>query len=81
MTRLLSLDEAACRLGTTSDEIQQWIHEGLLPVFVGDRFSTHTSGSLPPEAKVDEEKLWEVAETMGWLKLSVEAWDETCAAT
>jgi len=76
-SKLLSLEQAAHRLGTTQDEVQRWIDEGLLSVFRQEPFPSHQpSGSASPEVKVDEDELLEVAETVGWLRLSAAAWDD-----
>jgi hypothetical protein len=75
--RLLSLDEAAHRLGTTQDEVLRWVDQGLLSVGSREQFPSHQpSEAVSPEVKVDEDELLEVAEMVGWLKLSAAAWSD-----
>jgi hypothetical protein len=76
---MISLDEAAIRLGLSLEAIEEWANKGLLHVH-----TIGTPGDLPPalvepgvrEQQVDEEELAQVAESLGWLQLSTEDWDD-----
>jgi hypothetical protein len=76
---MISLDEAAIRLGLSPGTIEEWSKKGLLHVH-----TVVTSSDLPPalaglvvrEQQVDEEELAQVAESLGWLQLSAEDWDD-----
>jgi len=76
---MISLDEAAMRLGLSPEAIEEWAKKGLL------HFHTVVPpGDLPPamvglvvrEQQVEEEELAQVAESLGWLQLSAESWDD-----
>jgi len=72
---MISLDEAATRLGLSLQTIEEWGKTGLLQVH-----PVVTPGYFPPawvtEQQVDEDELAHVAESLGWLQLSAEDWDE-----
>jgi hypothetical protein len=72
---MISLDEAAIRLGLSSQAIEEWAKKGLLHVH-----TVVTPGYFPPawvtEQQVDEEELAQVAESLGWSQLSAENWDD-----
>jgi len=72
---MISLDEAATRLGLSPQTIEEWGNKGLLHVH-----TVVTPGYLPPawmtEQQVDEDELAQVAENLGWLQLSAEDWDD-----
>ena len=74
----LTLEEAAARIRAPRETLEDWIQNNLLEV--------HTFPglvNLPPNAPeatrlekyVDEDKLFERAENLGWLELSSETWD------
>jgi hypothetical protein len=65
---MISLGEAATRLGLSPEAIEEWAQKGLLHV--------HTVGMVVKEQQVDEEELAEIAESLGWLQLSAEGWDD-----
>jgi hypothetical protein len=75
---MISLEEAAARLGLTPEAIEEWAKKGLLHVD-----TVVTPGAMPQssvrlvvnEQQVDEEELAQVAESLGWLQLSAEDWD------
>jgi hypothetical protein len=71
----ISLDEAATRFGLSSETIEEWAKKGLLHVD-----TVETPGYFPPacvtEQQVDEEELAQVAESLGWLQVSAENWDD-----
>lgn len=75
---MISLDEAAGRLGLSSGTIEEWAKKGLLQVH------TVSIPDEPPafmgpgvkEEQVDEEEVAHVAEGLGWLQLSAEKWDD-----
>jgi hypothetical protein len=67
---MISLKEAASRLGLSPKTIEEWADKGLLQI---------RNGAKPaesPEKMVDEEELAQVAENLGWFQLSAENWDE-----
>ena len=76
---MISLVEAATRLGLSPEAIEEWAKKGLLHVH-----TVVTPRGVPPaivglagrDQQVDEEELAQVAESLGWLQLSGEAWDD-----
>ena len=77
---MISLDEAAARLGLSVETVEEWAKKGLLHVD-----TVVTPGDLPPasvglvvreQQVVDAEELAQVAESLGWLQLSAEDWDD-----
>jgi transposase-like protein len=85
----VSISEAARRLETTEEVIREWIRLGLLDVELPSAKPRRTRElnlafqptSATPEPKVDLEQLYEVAEEVGWLLLSLEAWDRADTET
>ncbi|MEJ7612218.1 MAG: hypothetical protein SQA66_01105 [Candidatus Fervidibacter sacchari] len=74
---LIPLEPAAERLGINEETIKDWAQRGLLSIYL--RFSGASKGVLSLVAVqqlVDEDELVEVAESLGWLQLSAERWDE-----
>ncbi|MBL8795648.1 MAG: hypothetical protein JNM56_17215 [Planctomycetia bacterium] len=75
---LVTLEEAAKRLGIPLEVMREWTEKGLLAVHSRPR-----TPSLPPgvlgclqlEQCVDEDELAEVADSMAWFQLSAENWD------
>ncbi len=75
---LITLEEAAARLGVSADVIEDWGRRGLVVIQHG------ASPPAPPadargrggEPCVEEEQVAELAESLGWLHLSGEHWDE-----
>ncbi|MEM4412692.1 MAG: MerR family transcriptional regulator [Candidatus Caldarchaeum sp.] len=55
----ISLDEAAARIGVSPQTIEAWAEQGLLTI----------------HQLVEEDELRQVAESLGWLRLSAEHWD------
>jgi len=76
---MISLDEVATRLGLSSEAIEEWAKKGLLHVHTvfppGDLPSAIT-GLVVREQQVDEEELAQIAESLGWLQLSAEDWED-----
>ncbi len=75
---MISLDEAATRLGLTREAIEEWEKTGLLqihPVVTGVENTPTIAGLAVRLRQVDEEELAQVAESLGWLQLSSEGWD------
>jgi hypothetical protein len=77
---LIPLALAAKRLGTDEETIKDWAQQGLLSIR-----RQPLKRSEPPEGVlslavvqelVDEDEVMEVAESLGWLQLSAEGWDE-----
>ena len=85
----VSISEAARRLDTTEEVIREWIRLGLLDVEPPPAKPRRTRElnlafqptSATPEPKVELEQLYEVAEEVGWLLLSLEAWDRADTET
>jgi len=63
---MISLGEAAFRFGLSPEAIEEWAKKGLL----------HVHDVVVKEQRVDEEELAQVAESLGWLRLSAENWDD-----
>ncbi len=73
---LIALSEAAHRLGVREEILEGWVQQGLLTVH--HRTVTSVEGTLSTtviERLVDEEEVWQVAESIGWLQLSAEGWE------
>jgi hypothetical protein len=70
MMALLTLEQAAARLDTPRETIQEWVRLGLLPLHEAPVSSPHG------EQHVEEEELLRIAESMGWLQLSQQNWDD-----
>ena len=75
----ISLDQAARQKGIPRQTLEAWAEKGLLTLH------TCRQPSVPPSAEdsgagekvVDEEELDRVAESVGWLTLSDQGWEET----
>jgi hypothetical protein len=75
---LITLEEAAARIGVPQETVEDWVKRGLL-----SRHERPSPSTLPPgplrlvrlEQCVDEEQLTDVAESLGWLQLSADNWD------
>ena len=65
---LITLDEAAARLGVPRETVEEWCRSGLLTPRPGP-------ASPPTEPCVEEEELAAVGESLGWLELSGGGWD------
>jgi hypothetical protein len=75
----ITLPEAATRLRTAPETIVEWVERGLLVGQPHVRPAPLPSGQTGPgevELCVDEDQLADVAESLGWLELSREGWDE-----
>ena len=72
---LITLEKAAARLGTPLKTIEEWAQQGWLNIH--EQGSTLTSNLGSVEKLVEEDQLLEIAETLGWLELSGDRWDET----
>jgi hypothetical protein len=75
----LPLDAAATRLGVARETIEDWIQRGLLTVHaqtVGADVPSGGPGSAQVVRCVEEEQLCDVAESLGWLEMSAEHWDD-----
>jgi hypothetical protein len=68
---LLTLEQAAARLDTPRDTIEEWIRLGLLSVR-----PSPLSPPPPGEQCVAEEELFRIADSVGWLHLSQQNWDD-----
>ncbi len=82
---LISLETAAQKLGVPLERIEQWVQQGLLTVKLKMPETPRTlettkrsQVSTPAlvQRMVDEDELMEVAESLGWLQLSEEGWDD-----
>jgi hypothetical protein len=75
---LLTLDEAAARIGASRETIDEWVRIGLMTVQEGpDKINLPIAlpGNSQPEKYVEEEELFEQAESAGWFELGTENWD------
>ena len=62
---MISIAEAAVRAGVSAQEIETWGARGLLAIH-----------ATPQQRSVDEDQFSEVIETLGWLQLSTQNWDD-----
>ena len=67
---LLTLEQAAARLGTPRETIEEWVRLGLISLHPALASSPHG------EHHVTEEELLRTAESVGWLQLSQRNWDD-----
>jgi hypothetical protein len=72
---MIPLGEAASRLGLSSKQIEEWANKGLLHIRTAD-IPSHFPPAWVTEQQVDEEELAQVAESLGWLQVSAENWDD-----
>jgi hypothetical protein len=83
--RLLTVGEAAAKIDTSRETIEEWIRLGLLIVHFGPQLSQPAEGQSSVEGRpaaksqveqwIDEDELFDVAEREGWLELGAENWD------
>ncbi len=75
---LIPLKLAAARLGVSVKTIEDWAQQGLLSIHIRSHASAKEGmlGLVTVERLVDEDELVDVAESLGWLQLSAEGWDE-----
>ena len=67
---LSTLDQAAARLDTPRETIQEWVRLGLIS------FQPAPASSAAGDQYVAEEELLRTAESVGWLQLSQQNWDD-----
>jgi hypothetical protein len=75
---MISVEEAARRLGLATTTIKEWGEQGLLTIEVRIHPSNAPPGGMElmqTERYVEEEQLAEVAESLGWLFLSAGNWE------
>lgn len=75
---MISVEEAAARIGVSPQIIEAWAEQGLLTIHRSlgpSKFPPNTFGSLILQRLVEEDELYRVAESLGWLYLSAEHWD------
>jgi predicted site-specific integrase-resolvase len=74
---LITLEQAAARIGVPRETVEEWIRLGLLPTqeTLSANGSPQPIASSPLEKYVDEQDLHDRVESLGWLKLSAEGWD------
>ena len=75
---LISTKEAADRLGITHDTIDDWVRRGLLKLSYRPAHPagpTEATGPGRKEPCVDEDQLFDIAESLGWLQLGADRWD------
>ncbi|MFN4179086.1 MAG: hypothetical protein ACK4I8_02135 [Armatimonadota bacterium] len=63
------------------ERIEQWVQQGLLTVKLKIPEAPRTPKTLlsaltPAQRMVDGDELMEVAESLGWLQLSADGWDD-----
>jgi predicted site-specific integrase-resolvase len=63
---LISRIQAAERLGISQETLDDWIRRGLLTLY-------HPT---PGQECVEEEQLFDVADSLGWLQHSAECWGD-----
>lgn len=76
---LITLDKAATRMGISPETIEAWAEQGLLTLHRSPDLSKlppNTMGLLTMQQLVEEDELYHVVESVGWLRLSAEGWDE-----
>jgi hypothetical protein len=74
----LTLEEAAARIGAPREALEEWVRHGLLAVHTLPRQEApplDAPGLRKVEQYVDEDELFERAESLGWFELSAENWD------
>jgi hypothetical protein len=73
---LITLGEAARRTDASREKLDEWIKLGLLAVHARP-VNPPPGGAEPTQTEpcVDEEDLFDVAESEGWWEVSVESWD------
>jgi predicted DNA-binding transcriptional regulator AlpA len=77
---LISLEQAASQLNTSTATLKEWVRRGLLTVH-----TRPTPAELPPgsfgfltsEEWVEEAEVAAVAERLAWLQLSHDNWDDS----
>jgi hypothetical protein len=75
---MISLEEAAKRLGVATTTIREWGEQGLLTIdfrMPPSNAAAGVTGFSHTERYVEEEQLAEVAESLGWLFLSAGNWE------
>ncbi|MFA0750705.1 MAG: hypothetical protein SLRJCFUN_001108 [Candidatus Fervidibacter sp.] len=75
---LISLELAAKRFGVSTQTIEKWAQQGLLSIHSRQSSTTkeERGGLAMRERLVDEDELADVVESLGWLQLSAEGWDD-----
>ncbi len=76
----ISLEEAATRSGVPRSTLEAWAEQCLLTLDVRPRPSAPPPdhvGVLRGEEFVDEDELDRVVESLGWLHVSAQGWEET----
>jgi hypothetical protein len=68
---LITVRDAATKLDTSPETVEDWIQLGLLAVTAAPSVAPS-----PGERYVEEDELFHIAETMGWLYLSQQNWDD-----
>jgi hypothetical protein len=71
---LISLEQAAIRLGVPQPTIEEWGQQGLVNIQPPAGPSDGTPASSE-NRYVEEDELIDVAESLGWLSLSAGDWD------
>ena len=75
---LITLEEAATRLGIPPSTVEDWVRQGLLAArqMPGSPMSSPSvlGPAYVPEG-VEEDELADLAESLGWLQLGSEGWD------
>lgn len=75
---LIPLKLAAARLGVSVETIEKWAQQGLLSIHIRSHAPAKEGvlGLMTVERLVDEDELADVVESLGWLQLSAEGWDD-----
>ncbi len=69
---LIPVSEATTRFGVPHETLRDWSDRGLLAFHPRPA----TAGATAAEGYVDDEQLADLVESMGWLQLSAEHWDD-----
>jgi len=75
---LVTLEEAAIRLGIPLEVMREWTEKGLLAVQNRPRAANPPPGVLgllQLEQCVDEDELNEVADSLDWFRVGAQNWD------
>ena len=71
---LIPIETAAKQVGVTVQTLETWAEQGLLAI---QEQSSPCGADGPPKLQrlLDQDQLHQLTESLGWLKLSGEGWD------
>jgi hypothetical protein len=75
----ISLSKAAAIRGIPRQTLEEWAEKGLLTLYAvrGPALSQNSQSSEPEEKVVDEDEVDRIVESVGWLNLSGQDWEDT----